>query len=220
MQAEQHQHLKAALKNVAGGLMRLGEVCGILPDTAKLPEISQDIEDILDAELSGRTIKHRIDTSWAIMSQGNYRNIIDMQNQHVEQVARRLLVQEVGDLDLRVRKECVMLVTNRGKEGREKPLPAVDGRKSEPFNAKSRAAEDKGQETRLSFRAHNSDMGSTTCSTAQACHSPFGEWRDARYNFPRSEAGPQRPTQGRPRTSPTSPTNPGLVASNRSDTEF
>lgn len=230
-QADQTKQVKETLKNVAGGLVRLGEICGVLPDAQRLPDISHDIEDVLDAERSGKTIKNRLDDCWSIISEG-HTSMLDYMAEKAHHSMRKGFAQEIGDVDARVRRECVTLVA-RGhspKEGMESTLPSLDfvrhATRREAAPAKG-AFDDAGVEG-SAYPLGSADMNST-CSTdifgrssrsplaiesqfASGASSPLEPLVTFRMNELRKQTGsarnpperlvPQSPRSLRPKTSP------------------
>jgi len=225
-QADQTNHVKETLRNVAGGLLRLGEICGVLPDPQRLPDISKDIEDVLDATRSGKTIRNRLDDCWSIMSEG-HGSILEFMAEKAHHSMRKGLREEVGDVDARVRRECVTLVA-RGhspKEGIETTLPSLDFVR---FATRREAAPAKGEPDVAGIEGSAYPFGSSemnsTCSTdgfgrsarspvvASGMNSPLEPLVTFRMRELRKQTGPGRdspdrlvppsPRSLRPKTSP------------------
>eukprot|EP00930_Biecheleria_cincta_P084190 TRINITY_DN73685_c0_g1_i1.p1 TRINITY_DN73685_c0_g1~~TRINITY_DN73685_c0_g1_i1.p1 ORF type:complete len:508 (-),score=96.60 TRINITY_DN73685_c0_g1_i1:89-1612(-) len=230
-QADQTKRVREHVRNVAGGLMRLGEICGVLPDPERLPDTSKDIEDVLDAERSGKTIKNRIDDCWLIMSEG-HSSILELMAEKAHHSMRKGLREEVGDVDSRVRRECVTLVA-RGhspKEGMESTLPSLDFVRyaTRREAAPAKCAPDVASVEGFAYQPGCLDMNST-CSTdvfarsarspmamesqlSSGINSPLEPLVSYRMNDLRKQTGsgrnppdrlvPQSPRSLRPKTSP------------------
>lgn len=121
-QANEYRELREATSSVAQGVLRLAQVCGVLPGPT-CPE-QKDV-DPLYAELCGRGIRHRIDDAWAVISKG-CANTTALMLQKADELFAIKFAAQIGDFDARVYHECLHLVAaHQGfKEGLELSLPS------------------------------------------------------------------------------------------------
>jgi len=153
-QTDSIQQLRTATASIARGLRCMAQICGLLPgawtsgvsvDKGELADVdtrggfcngtarSNDlsVDDILDLELSGQSLAHRMEDTWVQLSRGGKASgtMLDVIQHTAEAVAQRALRLEVGDLEAKVTRACQEFVAREGglKSARAVATwPAVD----------------------------------------------------------------------------------------------
>jgi len=236
-QVEEQRLQRARLASTVGGLVRLSEVCGVLPDPTKLQEMhTNSLDDLLEMEAGERSSRHRISDAWATLCEG-HSNFLEYLAQKTEQSMQRALAKEVGNLDARVRSECVTLVKASKAPKDENILPSLDfvrAQRERELESKALGkVEGKFDASgRFNSSAWSSMFSADLASTASTDYSPnlterlqrpsslleplasdAVSWpphssRELSRHYPRGASSLQRPlADARPRTSPASPGN-------------
>mmetsp|Transcript_29924 Transcript_29924/g.78878 ORF Transcript_29924/g.78878 Transcript_29924/m.78878 type:complete len:491 (+) Transcript_29924:57-1529(+) len=130
-QVDSIKRLHTATGSIAKGLHFMAQVCGLLPrevrTEASLNKLEQSgvgigsrscsgaihgrdfsIDDILDGEMSGNSLAHRMEDAWVHLTPAGKtpNTILDIIQQTCEETAWRLFRAEIGDLDAKVTRAC------------------------------------------------------------------------------------------------------------------
>mmetsp|Transcript_66889 Transcript_66889/g.150277 ORF Transcript_66889/g.150277 Transcript_66889/m.150277 type:complete len:729 (+) Transcript_66889:63-2249(+) len=139
-QAEAHDRLREATGSIAGGLLRLAEICGLFPPPQVpsgdiLATSAPQAGELLDRELCGQSIRKCLEEAWNCIGHGQA-SLLELTQERAELVARRLVKVEVGDVDMRVERlcagmgrgpACVLAATAAKSGGLPAAVPAAGG---------------------------------------------------------------------------------------------